>query len=129
MPVNIDPIFTLTPQIGYGQISAANTNRDGTGTIVDILTGATYGTRIDKITVTATGTTTAGMVRLYLYTGSLTRLFMEVSVVAATPSATVQVFTQTVVFDHGVVLPTDWKLQASTHNAEVFNVFAMAGDY
>ena len=129
MPANTEPIFTLTPEIGFGQVSVANALRDGTGTIVDIITGTTFGTRIDKITVTATGTTTAGMVRLFLYTGTVTRLFMEVSVVAATPSASVQAFTQTVVFDHGVILPVGWKLQASTNNAETFNVFAFSGDY
>lgn len=129
MPANTNPVFTLTPRIGYAQVSLANTGRDGTGNISDILTGATYGTRIDKVTVTATGNTTGGMVRLFLYTTAVTRLFLEISVTSATVSSTVQAFTQTVVFDHGIILPLNWKLQASTHNAETFNIFAFAGDY
>lgn len=63
MAANVDPIFVLTPVLAQAQVSAANTNRDGTGTIVDLVTGGTYGTRIDKVRICATGTTTAGVIR------------------------------------------------------------------
>ena len=56
-----DPVFAVTPKVGLAQVSAANTNRDGTGTIVDILTGGTSGTNISKIEIVATGTTTASL--------------------------------------------------------------------
>jgi hypothetical protein len=130
MPANTNPIFVLTPKVGMTQATVANTNRDGTGSLVIVLTGATNGTRIDKITVTATGNTTAGMVRFYLDDGAANiRMIMEISVTAVTVSASVQAFTQTVVFDHGLVVPYNWILKASTHNAETFNIFALAGEY
>lgn len=61
--------YANTPKLGEVQISTANTNRDGTGTLGTVLVAGTSGTRIDKIQITATGTTTAGMVRLFVTKG------------------------------------------------------------
>lgn len=122
------PIFTKTPQMGIAAISAANTNRDGTGTIVDVITGAAVGTRIERITIAATSTTTAGVVRLYLYDGTNTRLWKEVLVAAVTPSTTVSPF-QSILSNQGLNLPSTFKLRASTNNAESFNVVAEGGSY
>ncbi len=129
MSANTTPIFTLTPQIGMVQISTANANRDGTGTLGTVLSGAVNGTRVDRITVTATVSTTAGMVRLFLYDGTNTRLFYEIPVTAITVSASVAGFTQTIALANGLVLPSGWSLKAATHNAETFNVLAFAGDF
>jgi hypothetical protein len=110
-------------------ISAANTARDGTGTIVNVETAGASGTRIDDIVIIATGTTTAGMVRLFLHDGTNARLWREVPVTAITPSATVQAFTATL-SSLALVLQTGWSLRASTHNAETFNVLVTrAGDF
>lgn len=49
MAANTTPIFTLTPIVAFVQVSTANTARDGTGTIADIATGDTNGTRIDYV--------------------------------------------------------------------------------
>ena len=132
MPANVSPIFTLTPQIGRARISTANTNRDGTGTLGDVITGGANGTRVGRIVITATSTTTAGMVRLYIYDGTNTRLWKEIPVSAITPSATVQAFTATIASpdsDPLLVLPVNYVLRASTHNAETFDVIAHAGDF
>ena len=126
-----DPVFAVTPRAEIAQISAANTNRDGTGTIVDVLTGGSSGTNISKIEIVATGTTAAGIVRLYLHNGTNTRLLREVFVTAATPSTTVSVWNAQLIFAFPNVLhlpSASWKLQASTHNAETFNVFAFGAD-
>jgi uncharacterized membrane protein len=82
--------FASTPAAGalLAQLSVANTNRDGTGTLVDILTAAAAGTRVDALEIVAAGTTTAGVVRLFLYDGTNNRLFKEILVDAVTPSTT-----------------------------------------
>jgi hypothetical protein len=133
MPANTEPIFVLTPRIAVVRISTANTNRDGTGTLGDVITGGTNGTRVDRIVIKATSTTTAGMVRLYLYDGTNTRLWDEVIVLAITPSGTVVSF-KTVqqspdLMSPLVVLASGQKIQASTHNAESFDVTAFGGDF
>jgi hypothetical protein len=131
MAANTSPVFPLTPVIGHGQVSVANANRDGTGTLVDVLTGATNGTRVQRITVKATVTTTAGMVRLFLYNGSVTRLWKEIEVTAITPSATVKSFANEIELfgELALHLPANHILRAATHNAETFNVIAEGGNY
>jgi hypothetical protein len=124
--------FASTPAAGavLAQISVANTNRDGTGTLVDVITAAAAGTRVDALEIVATGTTTAGVVRLFQYDGTNNRLFKEILVTAITPSTTTAVWSTTYVFDPPLVIRNaSWKLKASTHNAETFNICpVMVGD-
>jgi hypothetical protein len=122
------PTFTSTPRVGSGLVSAANTNRDGTGTLVDILTGVTAGTKVTEVDITAIVTTTAGMIRLYIYDGTNTRLFDEITVAAATVSASVP-GSRTVRQYANLILPSaSHVLRASTHNAEAHHVIAFGGD-
>ena len=85
--------YAATPRTAVGSVSTANTARNGTGTIATIFTGGTNGSRIDDITVIATGTVTAGVVRLFLNDGTTSYLLQEIMVTATTPSTTVQTFT------------------------------------
>jgi hypothetical protein len=121
--------YASTVQNASAQISTANTNRNGTGTIVSVMTGATNGTRIDDIYIVATGTTTAGVVRLYVSDGSNIRLWQEILVSAVTPSTTIPVWSYTLL-NQALVLESGWSLQASTNNAETFNIIVTrAGDF
>lgn len=124
-----DPNYAATPRIGVAAISTANTNRDGSGTLGTVLTAGSNGSRVDVITVQATGTTTAGMVRLFVHDGSVARLWREVPVSAITPSGSVVAFAQELALVEPLLLPTGWSLRASTHNAEAFNVVAVGGDF
>jgi len=129
MAANTTPVFIDTPLGDVAQVSAANTNRDGTGTIVDVVTGATDGTRIDAVQMWATVTTTAGMVRLYYYNGSVTRLIGEAIVEAITVGASTKAWNFFYRFDEPLLLPSGHKLQASTHNAEAINLLPFGGDF
>jgi hypothetical protein len=109
------------------QISTANTNRDGTGTLGTVTTGTTDGVVIEKITIKATGTTTAGIIRFFVSvdTGSTKLLIDEIYVSAITPSGTVPAFVAEVPSLVGLVLKnTSSILYASTHNAATFNIIA-----
>lgn len=130
MPVaNSVPRFIATAVLGVVQISTANTARDGTGTIATVVTAASQGTLIELIRVVATGTTTAGVVRLFIHDGANARLYEEILVTAITPSTTIAVFEAEFTPTKPLVLPTGYSLRASTHNAEAFNVIASGGDY
>jgi len=121
--------YASTPVVAMAQISTANTGRDGSGTIADVLTGSENGTRVDDITVVATGNTTAGVVRLYICDGTNTRLWREILVTAVTVSTSVAVWSSTL-SNLALILKPGWKLRASTHNAETFNVIVTrAGDF
>ena len=128
----VNPNFAATPKCGIGQLSAANTARDGTGTIVTIFTAGGSGSRIEHLDICAAGTTTAGMIRLFIHDGTNTRLIKEIAVTAITPSASVAAFQTTVnlsTLANVYLLPNGYSLKASTHNAETFNVFAWGGDF
>jgi hypothetical protein len=124
------PVYVGTPQVWQAALSAANTNADGTGTIVDVLTAGTLGTRLDEVRVQASGTTSLGAIRLYLYDGTSTYCFREISVPAVTPSIGVTERWSAVINLDGLVLPAGgtWKLRASTNNAEAFKVFVKGGN-
>ena len=136
--------YTAVPRNGGCVISAANAARDGTGTLGTVLTGATRntgaavplqgGSRIDALTLQATGTTTAGMIRLFLHDGSNARLIGEVPVQAVTPNATTRAWSARLTKDVSdllpIVLADGASLRASTEKAESFNVIpTMAGDF
>lgn len=126
------PNYAASPSNGaLAQISTANTARDGTGTLGTVFTAGASGGRVDKLLIQAAGTTTAGMVRLFIDNGAgAIRLVKEVPVLAITPSATIPAWQAEVTFDIGLELQANAILKASTHNAEAFNVIpTSAGNY
>jgi hypothetical protein len=121
--------YAATPRGAFVQVSTANTNRDGTGTIATVFTSGSNGSRVDDIWIVGTGTTTAGVVRLFVNDGTNSRLWQEVMVTAITPSVSVQVF-NTALYNQALILPNGWSLRASTQIAETFNVIvSRAGDF
>jgi hypothetical protein len=128
-------------------ISTANTNRDGTGTMTIVWTAPAFvdatnpgGSRIERIIIQATGTTTAGMVRLFVSNDATansaanTFLYEEVPVTAATPSSTVTAYNttlQAVTYQtlFPIMIGPGSTLRVSTANAESFVITAMGGDY
>lgn len=128
----VTPNFTSTPRCAIAQATAANTNRDGTGTIATVLTAGSNGTRLERVRIQAAGTTTAGVIRLFIHDGSSARLFSEILVTAATPSTTVQAWSADIDLSYNgqaMLLPNGFSLRVSTHNAETFNVIAMGADF
>jgi hypothetical protein len=123
--------FAATPRTAGVTISTANTNRDGTGTLGTVITAGSSGTRIDRIRVQAIVTTTAGMVRLFLYDGSTFYALEEVSIAAATVSATVAGVTGAVTFGdtRPLMLPSGWSIRAATEKAEAITVTAYGADF
>lgn len=121
--------FAATPHSDVAAISAANTNRDGTGTIVSAFTSGASGSRVERIEIKAVGTTTAGMVRSFKKDGAGAWLLWREYVVAAiTPSASVATF-RTLDDEIGEVLEPGFQIGFSTHNAEGFNCHVSGGDF
>jgi hypothetical protein len=135
------PAFTADPISAAALISTANTGRDGTGTLGTIYTARSAATggkgcRIDAVTVQATGTTTAGMVRLFVDDGTA-RVIREIAISALTPSGTVKGANITTTegadvngrLALGLILKAGDILKVSTHNAESFVVRAEGGEF
>ena len=125
------PAYAATPRVDIAAISSANTNRDGTGSITTLATAVAAGTKWTSITVQATATTTAGMVRIYISTnsGSTWRLHDEFPITAVTPSASAPAFRLKRSYDDLALYGTTQSIGVTTHNAESFHVTALGADF
>lgn len=110
-------------------ISTANSNLDGTGTITDLVAGAAYGTLVKRIFIKAQGTTTQGMVRIFHYDSSTTRLMMEVEIPAITQSAQDQTLIKIIDEVFYLKCSSTYKLRVSTEKAETFVITAETLDF
>lgn len=126
------PQFAATAKLGGVLLSVANANRDGSGTLGNVVTAAsTLGARLRGVHIRAQGVTTVGMVRLFLHDGTNYHFWKEVPVSAVTPSASVEAFSAHMTESTNpelfpIALPNGWSLRASTHNAEAIRVIADA---
>lgn len=107
------PELTNTINNGKGLVSAANTNRDGTGTIVTLLTAGSNGTLIRRISIKADGRPADSCVLIYLYDGSSYYVFDEFDLGApAAPSATVSSYQDTRGYTD-IKISSGWSVRAS----------------
>lgn len=119
----------MANKVVNGQLSVANPNKDGTtGTYITLVTGTAAGTKVNQIDITALGTTTLGMIRMFVYDGSSTRLFKEIPVSVDTATATDPGWTNSV-RPTNLILTTSQTLKLSTEKAEVFDVVASVTDF
>lgn len=123
------PTFAATPKTLIGQVTATEPSRTAPANVATVYTAGASGSRIDAVTITAAGTTTANMVRLFIHDGSAYRLLQEVPVNAITPSDSVAVYSNTIVFTVPLCLQSGYSLRATTDNAETYNVIAHGGDF
>ena len=131
--MSASPAFTSTPRIGIGQVSTANTNRDGTGTIIDVLSavGVSAGTKIFEVVVKATADPADSVITLFLHDGTNYRLFDEVDLGDPAAGSTVLPSYRAATTYSNLVLPNNWKLCAAitvAPTAGVVNVIAFGGD-
>jgi len=92
-----------------------------------VLAAVAAGTLIERVLVQATGTTTQGVVRLFVHDGTNYSLIKEVEVYAVIPSSTVPAFAVQLDMD-GIVLPNGHGLRATTSKSESFVVTAFGSD-
>jgi hypothetical protein len=132
MTLTATPAFAVVPRIGFGSVTAANTNRDGTGTIVDVLTGAAAGTKINEVVLQATGDPADSVVTLFIYNGSTYLLFDEFDLGnPAAASTTVPGYRYPRRYENLVLPSASWKLAAAITVAltsGAINVFALGCD-
>lgn len=128
------PAFVAAPGRSAAiSVSTANTARDGTGTIVDILTGASGGTKIERIKVISTADPADSIVNIFRHNG--TSYFFWDSFDLGNPaaaSATADVFSIERAYGLLLLPSASWKLAASitaAPTAGVVNVFADGGDF
>ncbi len=124
-----------TSNTGTNNISTANSNLDGTGSLTDVYvsgSAATYkGSSIKTITIEApVDVTTPGMVRLFLYDNvSVIKLFAEVFVPSNAQSGTGKCFEYTLVYENDLDIKAGWTIKAATQNAQTFTITVQGNDW
>lgn len=139
MPANTKPIFTLVPNCPSALIDAANTARDGSGTLVTLFTAGANGSMVRRIVFTnaspAVGGSVSKVCRIFITdaTGANPRLYGEVVMLAVTSSntaigATVTfTFTDDLILKAGQIIKVTQSLRATS--ADDTHAFAQGGDY
>ncbi len=123
----------FTANTGLALASVANTNLDGTGTLVTILTAGAAasgwkGTRVENISIKALASTSRGMIRIFIYDGTNTRLLHEEKVDPITRTSLEQSFGRNLMLGN-FQLKADYVLKASTEIAESFAIVVEANDW
>lgn len=138
MSANISPIFSGKPRVSWGTtaITAANTNKDGTGTVLSVFTAdATNGSWVQSATFRSAGTNVATVARLFVNNGSTNTtpannvLRAEQTLSATTLSETSAVATYEIPLNFG--LPASYTLFVvlGTAVAAGYYVSVTGGDY
>lgn len=71
MAANTSPIFGLTPRAsGIATGATANTAKDGTGTVANIITAGSNGSKVDRVFWQHMGTNAALLLRFFINNGS-----------------------------------------------------------
>lgn len=111
--------FVSAPAYGVGAPTAADTNRDSSATVVEIVVAGSTGSRIERIEVQSAGpaasAASANVLRFWIYSGAAWYLFRELAVATFTPSATVAGYANVISFPNGLMLEPLMKLGCTVH--------------
>jgi len=119
MAANTTPIFILEPKTVSCDIVAANTSRDGSGTLVTLFTAGANNSRVDFvqfISAQATPAANSAMVCRVFVTdtaGANPRLLSEVTLSSVTASNTAVGASNTIFYSNGLLLTAGQQLKVS----------------
>jgi hypothetical protein len=117
-----------TSNTGQDALSNANANLDGTGGMKTILTAASNGTLLKRVTIKSQVNTTEGMVRFFLKRGIATAILLEeIPIPATTKSVSAHSFSKTV--EINFFLQSGDVLRVSTEKAEAIGIVAEGLDW
>lgn len=125
------PAFIGTPRIGIATVSTANTAIDGTGTITTLITGAATGTRVLEVDTQCAATSAAALVNLFLSLdgGTTWSLFDQITITAATSSATVKANRNLATYANLILPDANARLGCTTTISQATKVIALGGDF
>ncbi len=124
------PAFAITPRIGAVSIATADSSYTAPTNFGTLITGAATGTRIAEIVVKLAATSAAAIVRVFLYDASTTTYwhFDEITVAAATGSATVQQTRVSTTYNNLILPSASWSIRVTTSVAQTTHVTALGAD-
>lgn len=122
------PVFAVTPRVAAVSIATADSSYTSPTNVGTLITGASTGTRIAEIVVKNVATSAAAIVRIFLYNGSTYYLFDEVTVAAATGSATVQQSRVSTLYNNLILPDNTWSVRVTTSVSQATHVTALGAD-
>ena len=138
MAQNTSPIFPLTPRVSWVAISGSNSAVNGTGTVNTVFTAQTNGSRIDYLSLAASGSAATTVLRVFLNNGSANStatnniLFTEYALPSSTAATTIPAG-PTLTIPMNISLPNGYNvnvtLGTSVTSSGGWNVTAVGGDY
>ncbi len=105
------PPFTQVPKIGIAALAAANTARDGSGTVVTAFTAGSNGAYVKRVSFTPAMAAVAAIsakvfgIFISIDAGATWQYYKEVSIVTSTTSNSAIAVGAIVSFPDGLVLP------------------------
>jgi len=122
------PVFAVTPRMTAVSIATADSSYTAPTNVGTLITGASTGTRVSEIVVKCAATSAAAIVRIFLYDGSTYWHFDEVTVAAATGSATVQQTRVSTTYNNLILPSASWSVRVTTSVSQVTHVTALGAD-
>jgi hypothetical protein len=122
------PVFAVTPRVTAVSVATADSSYTTPTNVGTLITGAATGTRINEIVVKNAATSAAAIVRIFLYNGSTYWLFDEVTVAAATASATVQTNRVSTLYTNLILPDNTWSVRVTTSVSQATHVTALGAD-
>lgn len=121
--------FASTPKIGAGNITNAETSYTTPTNVTTILTAGSNGTKVWRVIVECTGTSVAGLIRLFIYDGSTYRFFDEIAVSAVTASTTTACYRYEKSYPD-ITIPSGYSMRAASSVAQAngVNIVAIGAD-
>jgi hypothetical protein len=136
MVANTAPIFTDIPNIGFAPaITAANTAKDGTGTVDLVFTAGADGAFLQKLKIRPKGTNVATVLRVFLNNGATpttatnNMLYDEIGLPATTNIETTAIVGLELAMN--LALPAGWRVYVTLGTAVAggYSVTAVGGNY
>jgi hypothetical protein len=124
----VSPSFAAVPRIGNVNISTAEASYTAPTNFGTLITGASTGTRIAEIVVKNAATSSAAIVRIFLHDGTTYWLFDEVTIAAATGSATVQQTRVSTSYNNLILPSASWSIRVTTSVSQATHVTALGAD-
>jgi hypothetical protein len=124
----VSPSFAATPRIGNVSIATAEASYTSPTNFGTLITGASTGTRIAEIVVKNAATSSAAIVRIFLHDGTTYWLFDEVTIAAATGSATVQQTRVSTSYNNLILPSASWSIRVTTSVSQATHVTALGAD-
>lgn len=124
----ISPVFAVTPRVSSVSIATAEASYTAPTNVGTLITGASTGTRVSEIVVKCAATSAAAIVRIFLHDGSTYFLFDEITVAAATGSATVQQTRVSNTYNNLILPSSSYSVRVTTSVAQVTHVTALGAD-